>query len=226
MLDDAAANQLYVQVGYQFRYNGGIDFALNAVRNNWLGQVFFVHGSIGSRINAEARKELAFHPGGMMLELGCHLIDILVAILGRPVRVTPVLRHDSDIDDGLADNTLAVFHYRRAVAMIESAAMESEGFQRRRLEICGTEGTVVAEPIEPAAVRLHLKEPGNGYSAGWQNVSVPDTRRYEGDLRELARCVRNREQASFSRDHDYAVQETILRACGTVEEESCGQGTF
>ena len=123
---------------------------MNVARNDWLGEVFFVHGSIGSRIDPEARKELAFHPGGMMLELGCHLIDVLVAILGRPVQVTPVLRHDSAFDDGPADNTLAVFHYQRAVAMIESAAMESEGFQRRRLEICGTEGTIVAEPIEPA----------------------------------------------------------------------------
>ncbi len=220
LLDDAAARQLLVQMGYQFRYNGGIHFALNAVRNNWLGEVFFVHGSIGSRINPEARKELAFHPGGMMLELGCHLIDVLVAILGRPVHVTPVLRHDSDFADGLADNTLAVFHYQRAVAMIESSAMESEGFQRRRLEICGTEGTIVVEPIEPPAVRLHLKEPGNGYSAGWQPVPVPDTPRYERDLRELARCVRNHEEPAFSKDHDYAVQETILRACEAAEDES------
>ena len=134
--------------------------------------------------------------------------------------MTPVLRHDSDFADGLADNTLAVFHYQRAVAMIESSAMESEGFQRRRLEICGTEGTIVVEPIEPPAVRLHLKEPGNGYSAGWQPVPVPDTPRYERDLRELARCVRNHEEPAFSKDHDYAVQETILRACEAAEDES------
>ncbi len=220
LLDEAAEEKLLVQMGYQFRYNSGIDFALKAVKNNWLGEIFFVHGSIGSRIARDARRENAFHPGGMMLELGCHLIDVLAAILGRPSEVTPVMRHDSEYDDRLADNTLAVFHYPHAVAVIESAAMESEGFQRRRLEICGTEGTVIVEPIEPPAVRLHLIEPRESYSAGWQQIPVPNTPRYEEDLRELARCIRTGEEPSFSMDHDYIVQETILRACGQDVGES------
>jgi predicted dehydrogenase len=219
LLDDATKGNLLVQMGYQFRYNSAIDFALKAVKGNWLGDIFFVHGSIGSRISGDARRENSFHPGGMMLELGCHLIDVLVAILGRPPEVTSVLRHDSGFDDELADNTLAVFHYPHAVAVVESAAMESEGFQRRRLEICGTEGTIIAEPIEPPAVRLHLIVPREGYSAGWQEISVPNTPRYEGDLRELARCVRAGGGLSFSTDHDFVVQETILRACGQNVEE-------
>ena len=216
LLDLVKEKNLLFQMGYQFRYNTGFELAMKALNEGWLGEIFFVHGSIGSTINPESRQRLAFHPGGMMFELACHLIDTLVALLGRPQQVTPFMRHDAALDDQFADNTLAVFQFERAIAVMESAAMEIQSGQRRKLEICGTKGTVVVQPIEPPAVRLCLSQAHEDFQAGWQSVSVPNIPRYLRDFEDLARCVRGEQQPSYSLEHDFIVQETLLRACGTV----------
>ena len=57
----------------------------------------------------------------MMFEMGCHLIDLVVGILGKPETVTPFLQHAGADADGLADNTLAVFRYPRAMASVKSS---------------------------------------------------------------------------------------------------------
>jgi len=216
ILDEASRKELVLQMGYQFRYNTGFELAMKAVREGWLSKIFFVHGSIGSQISPDGRRGLAFHPGGMMFELSCHLIDTLIALLGRPQQVTPFIRHDAPVDDGLADNTLAVFQFEHAIAVIESAAMEVESGRRRQLEVCGAEGTIIVQPIEPPAVRLCLRKPQENFQSGWQSVSVPNIPRYVRDFEELAKWLRGEKQPDFSYQHDFIVQETILRACGVV----------
>jgi predicted dehydrogenase len=214
LLDEARRRRLIVQMGYMFRYNAGFDLVREAMRAGWLGEVHYLHGCINTDLGAEARRRNAFHPGGMMLELGCHLIDMLVLLMGRPTEVHPFLRHDDALDDGLADNTLAVFTFDHAIATIESAANETQPFPRRQFEVCGTDGSVVLQPLEPPAVRLCLRNPGGPYQAGWQRVPVEGVPRYNRDLEELARCIRTEQPLSYSYEHDELVQETVLRACG------------
>jgi predicted dehydrogenase len=63
---------------------------------------------MGKVLDPVGRRELVGYPGGMMLELGCHLIDLTVGVLGKPDRVTGFARHSSPQPDGLADNMLTV----------------------------------------------------------------------------------------------------------------------
>src|SRR5262249_10407927 len=214
LLDAARRQGLIVQMGYMFRYNTGFDCIRRALREGWLGRVHYLHGCINTDHGPEARRPVAFHPGGMMLELGSHLIDMLVLLMGRPQRVTPFLRHDAAADDALADNTLAVFEFERAIATIESAAREAQPFPRRMFEVCGDQGSIVLQPLEPPALRLCLREPRSGFGAGWQTLPVEDVPRYERDLAELARCIGAGEALPYSYEHDAVVQETVLRAFG------------
>jgi predicted dehydrogenase len=214
LLDEAGRRELVVQMGYMFRYNAGFDLVRRALAEDWLGRVHFVHGCINTEHTPENRRRLAFHPGGMMLELACHLIDMLVLLLGRPREVHSFLRHDGEPEDGLADNTLAVFQFESALASIECSALEYQAFPRRQFEVVGERGSIVLEPLEPPAVRLCLREPRGGFTAGWQEVPVPDHPRYTRDVEELARCVRTGQPLPYSREHDFTIQETVLRACG------------
>jgi predicted dehydrogenase len=214
VLDLARERSLLLQMGYQFRYNAGFDLVRDAVRQRWIGDVFSIHGCISSSIAPAQRENLAVFAGGMMFELGCHLIDTLVGLLGRPHTVTPFVRHDSAPTDGLADNTVAVFQFERAIAVLESAAMEHDAGKRRQLEVCGTDGTVVIQPIEPPAARLCLRQPQAHYQAGWQSVAVENVPRYVRDFQEFAACIRGERRPSYDYEHDYTVQETVLRASG------------
>jgi predicted dehydrogenase len=216
VLDLARRRNLLLLMGYQFRYNGGFVFIREAVRQGWLGEVFSIHGTISSSIAPAARGALAEFPGGMMFDLGCHLIDALVALLGRPHTITPFIRHDGPFEDTLADNTVAVLEFECAIAVLETSAMEVGASQRRQFTVCGSEGTAVVQPIEPPAMRLCLRQPAAGFQSGWQPVPVENVPRYVRDFEEFAACIRGEREPSYDYDHDEAVQEAVLKASGMV----------
>jgi predicted dehydrogenase len=216
LLDEADEHNLIIQMGYMFRYNDGFVLLRRVLQKGWLGDIHYIHGCINSGLSQEYRSRLSFHTGGMMLELGCHLIDILVLLFGRPNKVTSFLRHDGKNDDCLADNTLAVFEFDNSIATIESSAMEMGARERRTFEVCGKQGSMILQPTEPPAVRLYLSEPHEDYIKGWQSIEVLDIPRYIRDLEELARCIRGVQTFPYTTEHDYLVQETVLRACGII----------
>lgn len=214
LLDEAQRRRLIVQMGYMFRYNPGFDLVRRAVREGWLGSIYAIGASMCTQLTPEKRRPKAFHPGGMMLELGCHLIDMIVLLLGAPRKVTSFLRHDSDIPDGLADNCCAVLEYDRAMAVVETAAMEPSAFPTRRFKIAGTKGKIVLEPLEPAAIRIFLDAPAGGFDAGEHTPALEDLPRHRADFIDLARCIRGEAEFAYSSTHDFEVQRTVLRACG------------
>ncbi len=216
LLSEADRRQLAVQMGYMWRYHPGVQAAIEAARKGWLGEVYLFRGIICSEIAPAARAALALFPGGMMFELGCHLIDRMVDLLGRPSKVSPFLRHDSSYKDKLEDSTLAVYEYDRALAEIYSTAQQPSGGNHRLLQIQGTNGTVTLQPIEPPSLEFDLKSAAGPYRTGWQKVEIPSGARYVADFREMAQIVRKQRSPSFSSKHDLIVQETLLRSCGVL----------
>lgn len=69
-------------------------------------------------LNQAKRRQLSEHPGGTMFELGCHLMDLAVSMLGHLEQVTPWSQHAAQFDDNLQDNMLAVCTWPRALATI------------------------------------------------------------------------------------------------------------
>jgi len=217
LLSAAAGKQVVVQMGYMFRYNPAFRFLYAAVREGWLGKVFEVHGVMSKQIGAGERKELALYRGGSMFELGCHLIDSLTTIMGRPDRVTPYSRATHPQQDSLVDNQLAVFEYPSATATIRSSLIEPFGSERRQFTVCGEEGTIEIAPLEPFQVRMALLKPRSGFSRGWQDVTLPkSTGRYDDELRALAKMIRGEIEPEWSSEHDLLVQRSVLEACGAA----------
>ena len=156
-------------MGYQWRYHPAMQAAIEAARKGWLGRVYLFRATIDKPIPPEDRRELAAFRGGMMFELGCHLIDRAVDLLGKPRKVTGILRHDSPLDDNLADNTLAILEYERALAEIRVSAFQPHGDQYREIEILGTNGKAVVQPFSPLRLMVDLGEPAGPYKAGRAN---------------------------------------------------------
>src|SRR5262249_15481866 len=138
--------------------------------------------------------------------------DLVVGLLGKPMDVTPFTQHAGTMDDGLADNMMAVFRYPRALASVKSSALEVEGFARRHLVVCGTEGTFHIQPLDSPAARVALSRPREGYTQGYQEITFPRYQRYVGDAADMARILRGEKPSDFSPRHDLDVQETVLRA--------------
>ena len=153
ILDKAERQDRIIQMGYMFRYNPGFDLVRQAVREGWLGDVHYVRGGINSASDPATRERLSHYPGGIMLELGCHLLDMITLIMGRPEKVTPFLRRDGQFDVTMQDNTVAVLEYGQAVGIIESSLLEQGSQDRRHFAVCGSEGNIVLTPLEPPAGR-------------------------------------------------------------------------
>ena len=209
----ADAQGVMIQMGYMFRSNPAFRFTFNAVRQGWLGDIFQVHCEMSKKIGDSTRAQLSRYAGGSMFELGCHLIDAVVTVLGAPHRVTSFNRNTRPDFDDLKDTCLAVFEYPNATASIRSSVCEVEGGRRRQFTVCGTKGTVVIRPLEPFRLSLTLESDTETYRRGTHQLELPaSTGRYDGDMQHFAAVIRNKEPAEYNTDHDLAVQEAVLRA--------------
>ena len=147
-----------------------------------------------------------------MFELGCHITDLVLGMLGAPEKVTPYPRHSSKLDDKLVDNMLAVFEYPRATATVKSSVNEVDGGARRHFVLCGSEGTFHIQPLDNPSAKLALSTNRGKYKKGYQEIKFPKYVRYVDDVADMARIIRGQKDADFSYEHDFAVQKTVLRA--------------
>jgi predicted dehydrogenase len=215
VLDDATRRGRHVQMGFMFRHNPAFRLCFQAVREGWLGEVFELHGVIASGYKPPQREPLFPYRGGTMFELGCHLIDAAVTVLGKPQRVTGYARRVHPDWDTVLDNQLAVLEYAKATATIRSSLVEVQAGRRRQFVVCGTEGTVDIRPLEPPVVELVLSQTHGRFTKSREQVVMPKmSGRYDDHLRELARIVRGEKQPEYGPEHDLAVHETVLRAAG------------
>lgn len=210
----AAAAGRVMQQGYMYRYHPAMRFCLDAAERGWLGRVFAIHGEIGKVIAPSRRAWLAENYGGSMMLLGCHLIDIVVALLGAPSRVTGYRRNTFPDRDGFMDHEFAVLEYDGALATVRSMLAEVKGEERRQLVVCGENATIEIMPLEPARLRVAFQKPPEGFIPGYQDVALPAVEMHYGaQLIDFVRMVRGEpsELPRFDAAHDLRVHETLLK---------------
>lgn len=212
----ARAHGLVLQIGYQFRYTPAMMELREIARAGILGDVFFCRARMGKDKASYERleQELRDFPGGTFFELGCHALDFIVGLMGAPTRASAVLRTDYGRDTPLADNTLGVFEFASGIASIESSMMEIEPFMHRRLEVFGTAGTAIVQPIGGEQLSVTLESDHAPYHQGSQDVPVGSWPMFAGDISEFAACIRERKRPDYGMGHDLAVQQALLTACG------------
>lgn len=209
----ADAKHLMIQMGYMFRSNPAFQFLFQAVKQGWLGDIFQVHCEMSKKVGDGTRAELAQFPGGSMFELGCHLIDAVITVLGKPDNVSAFNRNTRPDHDNLMDTCLAVFEYPQATATIRSSVCEVAGGRRRQFIVCGTKGTIAIQPLEPHQLSLTLETATGEFNRGTTVVDLPkSTGRYDGDMQHLANVIRGQEQPQYTTTHDLTVQEVLLQA--------------
>lgn len=211
----AESKQLTVQMGYMFRYNPGFQLLFRALKENWLGPIREINGMIGKKAAPGLRNELANYAGGGMFELGCHLIDAVITVLGKPESVHGFNLHTQD--DGFADNQTAIFSYPKATAVIRCNHTDPFGGPRRSFSVTGEKGTLEIRPLEHPVVELYLDEDQGPYQRGRQTVEFPPMEgRYAGEFRDLAAIIQGKKKLAWNADHDITVQECILEASGMI----------
>jgi predicted dehydrogenase len=204
---------LTVQMGYMLRYNPAFELLFQAVRDGWLGEITEIDAAMGKLADPTTRQKIGELAGGGLFELGGHVIDAVLTILGKPVAVSAFSTPAGS--DGVKDNQMAVLQYAKATAIIRCNHADPFGGPRRRFNVTGTEGTLEIVPLESGRVILSLTQALGSYKKGTQTfqLEVPKGR-YDREFIDLAKIVRGEKKLAWDAAHDIAVHETLLRAAG------------
>lgn len=215
----AQRRDVSVHMGYAFRHDAAFAFLRRTLREGWLGTAVEVSAAISEPASGATRGQLSQRSGGAMREIGCHLVDGLVAALGKPQSVTShSVRTRPELDD-LADDQLAIFRYPPATATIRCALLNMAGGSRCQFTIRGDQGTAEILPWDRITARsqqvaLTLDRPRDRFFQGTQVVAIPARCAYTYDFRAWARVIRGEKSADHSPQHDLDVHSAVLVASG------------
>lgn len=205
LVEEARRRNLLLQTGYIWRFHQGFAAAFEAARQGWLGEVYMLRGVMNTDLNEASRTDIARYAGGMMFELGGHMIDRVVDLWGRPREVRSWIKGP--------DNTLAVLEYERSLAVLSTSSRMPGHTAHRGFELLGTDGAILLNPPEPGIkMKVTLRAARGPYRAGWQEIDLPPQPRYIGDFQDLARALKTGQPLKYSYDFELLVQETLLRA--------------
>lgn len=214
----AKEKQRVVQMGYMYRYNPAIRYALDLAKDGRLGKIFEIDTQMSTCHPVAYRQWLQSFSCGTMYIFGCHLLDMIFQVLGPDYqKLTPYLRQTKPEEVALRDNALAVVEYPDAICTVRTTSVEVNGFGRRQLVICGTEGTVEVKPLEgpPTVTVSFAKDNPPTYQDTKQTVEVPPmTGRYDLMAQDFAAYIRGEKRNPFDHDYEIALQKATLQACG------------
>lgn len=215
-------NNTVFHIGYMYRYNESIIEAIRKAKSGELGEVYCVEAHMDCWHSAEKRQWLSRFPGGMMFYLGCHLIDIILQIMGKPEEI--IQMNKATGIDGVTgeDYGFTAFKYKNGVSFAKTCAAELGGFCRRQLVICGSKGTIELRPLEEyeSDGNLHTGVKLTDYDKGrdW-NYSAPvlnsePVNRYDFMMFNFAKMVCGEMKNPFDCDYELTLYKTLLRSCG------------
>src|SRR5262249_57624833 len=112
----------------------GVQELLGRVRKGELGRVYEFRARLPKDLADYGRfvEELKPYRGGIFFEMAGHVIDMMVAVLGRPKEVRGFLgHHHAEGPASYVDNGVAVFGFDGAWGLIEVPALEGAPHSRR-----------------------------------------------------------------------------------------------
>lgn len=217
MRREAERRGLTVQMGYMLRYNPAFEMLFKIAKDGWLGEITEIDVSMGKLADRGTRETIGALEGGGMFELGGHMIDVVVTLLGKPVSVhaasTPTAK------DGVKGNQLAVLQYPKSTVTLRCNHADPFGGPRRHFTVAGTKGMFQVRPMESGNVTLGFDGPREKWPKGISQVQlkVPPGR-YDGEFIDLAKIIRGEKALDWNADHDIAVHETLLLAAGMAAQ--------
>ena len=207
--------------GYMYRYNPLVRQVLERIKKGELGEILCVEAQMNCIHNPQKRQWLECFPGGMMFFLGCHLIDLILLIQGKPERVIPL--NKSTGTDGVTaqDFGMAVLEYPTGYSFAKTSARELGGYLRRQLVITGTKETVELKPLEYGSeancyTDMHCSSAVKWQERGTDSVSESFDR-YEEMMVSFARMVAGEIENPYTYDYELMLFRTVLECCGGAQ---------
>ena len=215
---------LLIQMGYMLRYHSSFRMVAEWARSGLLGDVFAVRAHMSTNIDEAGRARIAgAHRGGIFFDLGGHMLDQVVWILGRPVKVTSFLRSDAGSAAAFEDKHAGGLRVRERPCLHRHrrAGDAAGGAPVSRCTAAGAAPSS-SSPSSPACRSGSAwRKPGPATGRASQVVSVDGESRqrtYELELDAFLATIEGRQPRDRPVSHELLVQETLLRATGVIPD--------
>lgn len=222
MLDTAKEKNLVIQLGYMYRYNPAIRKTFKLINEGKLGEIYSINAEMSTFHSPKYRKWLTNFGGGIMYILGCHLIDLIVYIMGKPQKVHALLKHSMLDGVDLADNNLAVLEYEKALARVFVSSVEVNGFGRRQFMVSGSKGTVNICPLERPLTMTYSDTEIANTAYEDRKILLPfedntASGRYDEMVKDFYAYIVGEKENPFTYEHEYNVQAVLDEVVGGVK---------
>ena len=233
LIESARAGDVPLQMGYMYRYNPIVQKSLEMVRSGKLGTIHSVEAHMSVHHPVEKRRWLEKYKGGMTYFLGCHLIDLMLQIQGTPQEILPMNLSTGIEGAASEDYGFVLYRYPQGLSFIKTCAWEYNGFFRRQLVICGSEGTIEIRPLEmhdPNSVIKGSSRPmhctakaiwkdieKNAWAEDGEDWDSGPFVRYDAMMRDFARIVRREIVNPYSYDYELQLFKVLMQSCGIAE---------
>lgn len=222
LLSTIKDKHLAFSIGYMYRFNPSVQKLFDEINSGELGKIHSIDAEMSCVYPKDKRDWLNFFHGGMMQYLGCHLIDIIVRIMGKPKEIIPA-NICSGYQGTLAkDCCLAVLKYENSVATAKSSMGDYGGFVRRHIIINGEKKSIEIRPLEKAVIDerflyAHTSKYTSYASENWSDsgeiIESENFGRYQKMLQYFAEMIRKEKEYIVPLETEALIHRCLLSAC-------------
>jgi predicted dehydrogenase len=218
----AAAKEAGVQLGviFQDRAKPHLRQLKSWIDQNLLGRILFVDARVKwyrppeYYANSQWRGTLALDGGGALINQGVHTIDLLIWLLGDVLQVqarTATLLHKIEAED----TAVATLEFANgALGLFQATTAAFPGYPRR-VEISGTEGTIILE--HDRIIAADLKNASVGASVSIALARLNESAKDENQSASSAAVSDFRGHQAVLEDFLDSIRQNRAPACDGIE---------
>lgn len=217
LLGELSSRRLVFQTGYMYRYNAGIRYVIDSVKDGKLGRIYNITAAMSTKHPEWFKKQLISYgvKAPAMYIFGCHLFDLCLLIKGKPESVTTFHARSQDGGVDFDDTSLSVLKYPDGVATVKVSSVEINGWGMREFTVYGERGTISVSPIEnKMLVKETLIDEQEPWKDRFRYVDIEETGRYDVMMREFIDMIRGDIPYDVDFSHEYELQKLTLSASG------------
>jgi predicted dehydrogenase len=217
LVDEIKKRNLVFETGYMYRYNPYVLKLKEEIKRGELGEILGIEAQMNCSHSLKKRDWLADYPGGMMHFLGCHLVDLIFSIQGKPEKVTPYNRCSGYEGTKGTDVGFAVFEYKNGISFAKTSAVELGGLDRRNFTVIGSKKTVELCPFEQFDKEGMYTDITEYVNPDWTNPGKKGRKyfdRYAAMTAAFASYINGETENLCAPDYERDLYKLILEACG------------
>jgi len=189
MLDASARTGSRLMAGHCLRFSPNLGMLKQLVSADWLGPLTEISGGIGGGYDAgrtDFRRQRRLSGGGVLVDLGIHLIDLAIWLAGEaPLSV----RYDGHAADGWeveTDAEVALGFSSGARALLASSFTHP---LEPALNVRGQDGWASAPLYRPGELSFFSRRARICERGGVQHIMLPDTTMYDRQIEHFCDAI-------------------------------------